>query len=75
MFQGNKTRPLSRTEGFSLLKDLAKKDQPSVSEHILSRKIKVERVIMFYLVSFPHPEHVLGTEARPCSRHGNYMQR
>ena len=67
--QGNKTRPLRSTETYSLLGEMAKKDHLSVSESILSRKIKLERVIMFNDVPRHHTENVLGTEARLRSQH------
>jgi len=46
--QGNRTRPLRTTESISLLEEWAKKSQLSIFESILSRKIKLERVIMCY---------------------------
>ena len=67
--QGNKTRPLRSTESISLLEELAKKDHLSVFESILSRKIKLERVSMFYLVPSHYTEYVLGTEAYLRSQH------
>jgi hypothetical protein len=74
--QGNKMRPLRSKETVSLLEELAKKDHLSVFESILSRKIKLERVIMFYLVSCRHhTEHVLGTEVCLCSQHRTQMRK